>query len=77
VQVGRRDHEQRRAVDAVVGEPVADQRAALERGRSTSWIATAICRSRRAALTARLRPRGGTSVVSMSLFRIETTLVAP
>ena len=33
VQVGRGDHEQRHAVDAVVGEPVADQRAALERRR--------------------------------------------
>ena len=33
VQVARRDHEQRDAVDAVVVEPVADQRAALERRR--------------------------------------------
>ena len=33
MQVGRGDHEQRRAVDAMVVEPVADQRAALERRR--------------------------------------------
>jgi hypothetical protein len=31
VEVARRDHEQRHAVDAVVGEPGADQRATLER----------------------------------------------
>src|SRR5215218_182749 len=33
VQVGSGDDEQRGALDPVVGEPVADQRAALERGR--------------------------------------------
>ena len=33
MQVGRRDDEQRHAVDAVVVQPVADQRAALERRR--------------------------------------------
>ena len=33
VQVAGRDHQQRDAVDAVVVEPVADHRAALERRR--------------------------------------------
>ena len=33
VQVARRDHQQRHVIDAVVVQPVADQRATLERRR--------------------------------------------
>ncbi len=60
VQIARGDHQQRHAIDAMVVEPVADQRAALERGRLDPVQRDArSCARSPAHDTPRSRPRAG------------------